>query len=81
LATPNRYNHLTLNPALCPYLRGRLDAAEREVLTVRWAGAMRTYVKFLEQQSNQNAELAATLTGLELPNLLALLDLVQRAGG
>ena len=21
LATPNRYNHLTLNPALCPYLR------------------------------------------------------------
>ncbi len=22
LATPNRYNHLTLNPALCPYLRG-----------------------------------------------------------
>ena len=26
LATPNRYNHLTLNPALCPYLRGRMDA-------------------------------------------------------
>ncbi len=25
LATPNRYNHLTLNPALCPYLRARLD--------------------------------------------------------
>ena len=30
LATPNRYNHLTLNPALCPYLRARLDAAERD---------------------------------------------------
>src|SRR5205814_4295610 len=25
LATPNRYNHLTLNPALSPYLRGRMD--------------------------------------------------------
>jgi hypothetical protein len=26
LATPNRYNHLTLNPALCPYLRERSDS-------------------------------------------------------
>lgn len=37
LATPNPYDHLTLNPALCPYLRGRLDAAEREALTARWS--------------------------------------------
>jgi hypothetical protein len=47
LATPNRYNHLTLNPALCPYLRGRMDAAEREALTARWVAAMRAYVAFL----------------------------------
>ncbi len=80
LATPNRYNHLTLNPALCPYLRGRLDAAEREALTARWVEAMRGYVGFLNQQESQNAEVAATLTGLELPNLFALLDRVQRAG-
>ncbi|MDS4025671.1 MAG: tetratricopeptide repeat protein [Candidatus Contendobacter sp.] len=80
LATPNRYNHLTLNPALCPYLRGRLDAAEREALTARWVEAMREYVEFLYQQQHQNTELAATLTGLELPNLFALLDRVQRAG-
>jgi hypothetical protein len=26
LATPNPYNHLSLNPALCPYMRGRLEA-------------------------------------------------------
>ena len=26
LATPDPYNHLTLNPALCPYLRGQMDA-------------------------------------------------------
>ena len=25
---PDPYNHLTLNPALCPYLRGRLEPAE-----------------------------------------------------
>ena len=80
LATPNRYNHLTLNPALCPCLRGRMDAAEREALTARWVEAMREYVRFLVQQQSQNTELAATLTGLELPNLFALLDLVQRAG-
>ncbi len=80
LATPNRYNHLTLNPALCPYLRGQMDAAEREALTARWVEAMRAYVGFLNQQESQNAELAATLTVLELPNLFALLDLVQRAG-
>ncbi len=80
LATPNRYHHLTLNPALCPYLRGRLDAAEHEALTARWVKAMRAYVEFLVQQRSQNTELAATLAGLELPNLLALLDLVRRAG-
>jgi hypothetical protein len=29
LATLNLYNHLTLNPALCPYLRACMDATER----------------------------------------------------
>jgi hypothetical protein len=80
LATPNRYNHLTLNPALCPYLLGRMDAAERQALTARWVEAMRAYAKFLVQQQNQNAESAATLTVLELPNLFALLEQVLRAG-
>jgi len=80
LATPNRYDHLTLNPALCPYLRGKLDAAQRGALTARWVEAMQSYVKFLVQQSNRNAEIAATLTVLELPNLFALLEQVERAG-
>jgi tetratricopeptide (TPR) repeat protein len=80
LATPNPYNHLTLNPALSPYLRGRMDAAERAALTDRWVGAMGAYVAFLYQERNTRAEIAATLTLLELPNLFALLDLVQRAG-
>ncbi len=80
LATPNRYNHLTLNPALCPYLRGRMESTEREALTARWVEAMRQYSRFLVQQKSQNAEVAATLTLLELPNLFALLDLVQCAG-
>jgi tetratricopeptide (TPR) repeat protein len=78
LATPNPYNHLSLNPALCLYLRGRLEATEREALTARWVEVMASYARFLNQQESQNAEVAATLTGLELPNLFALLDLVQR---
>jgi len=80
LATPNPYNHLTLNPALCPYLRGRMESKERETLTARWAEAMGVYAGFLEQRQSQNTEVAATLTGLELPNLFALLDLVQGLG-
>ncbi len=80
LATPNRYNLLTLNPALCPYLRGRMESTEREALTARWVEAMHQYAEFLRQQQSQNTEVAATLTLLELPNLFALLDLVQRAG-
>ena len=80
LATPNRYNHLTLNPALSPYLSGRMETVEREALTARWIEAMRRYAEFLRQQQHQNTEIAATLTLLELPNLFALLDLVQQAG-
>ena len=80
LATPNRYNHLTLNPALCPYLRGRMDETEREALKARWIEAMRWYVGFLVQEQSQNAEVVAALTVLELPNLFAFLDLVKRVG-
>jgi len=39
---------------------------------------MGAYAEFLRQQQSQNAEVAVTLTGLELQNLFALLDLVQR---
>jgi len=78
LATPNPHNHLSLNPALCPYLLGTLDAEERQALAERWGGAMRVYVDFLVQEDNQNAELAATLTLLELSNLFALLEQVRQ---
>jgi tetratricopeptide (TPR) repeat protein len=80
LATPDPYNHLSLNPALCPYLRGRVPEPEREALQPAWVGAMGAYAAFLERQQSRKAEMAATLTALELPNLFALLDAVQRAG-
>ncbi len=80
IATPNRYNHLTLNPGLCPYLRGKMEAEEREALTLRWSKAMRDYVQTLAQKQQQKTEIAATLSVLDLPNLFALLAQVERAG-
>jgi tetratricopeptide (TPR) repeat protein len=77
LATPNPYNHLSLNPALCPYLKASLSEAELQAHTAGWLEAMVAYLRYLEQQRSQNTELAATLTLLELPNLFALLDRSQ----
>jgi hypothetical protein len=80
LATPNRYGHLRLNPALCPYLRAKIDGAEYETLIHRWSGAMLEYTSFLVHQQGQNAEVAATLTMLELSNLIRFLDIVESMG-
>ena len=77
LATPNPYNHLSLNPALCPYLKASLSEEERQALMAGWLEAMAAYLDYLDQQRSQNAEMAATLTLLELPNLFALLDRSQ----
>src|SRR6185369_16887637 len=77
LATPNDYNYLSLDPALCPFLRAQLDAAERNEFTTRWVRAMREYIEFLYHHK-KNAELVATLTLLQLPNLMALLALAAR---
>jgi tetratricopeptide (TPR) repeat protein len=77
LATPNPYNHLSLNPALCPYLQASLSEEERQALTAGWLEAMAAYLGYLNQEQRQNAELAAALTLLELPNLFALLDRSQ----
>jgi tetratricopeptide (TPR) repeat protein len=74
LATPNPYNHFSLNPALCPYLKATLSEAEQQALTAGWLEAIAAYLGYLYKQISQNAELAATLTLLELPNLFALLD-------
>jgi tetratricopeptide (TPR) repeat protein len=77
LATANPYNHLSLNPALCPYLQASLSEEELQALTATWLEAMAAYLRYLDQQRSRNAELAATLTLLELPNLFALLDRSQ----
>ncbi len=66
-------NHLRLDPALPPYLLSGMSKAEREDARARWAEAMQGLTTFLYQQRAQDTGLAARLTLLELPNLLALL--------
>ncbi len=77
LCTCNPYNQLSLNPALCPFLKASLSEQEQTAHTARWLKAMAAFLDYLNHQQHLNAELAATLTLLELPNLFALLDLTQ----
>ncbi len=68
------YGHLRLDPALAPYLLGQMNEAEQAQARERWVEGMLQLLGYLYQEAQKNAELAATLTLLELPNLLALLD-------
>lgn len=61
-----------LAPALLRELREQGGEAETQART-RWAQAYRGLATFLYQQRSQDAHLAAHLTLLELPNLLAAL--------
>jgi len=74
LAENVAYGHLRLHPALCPYLALELSAEESADLAARWASGMVQLTMFLYEQSSKDAKLSATLTRLELPNLLHLLE-------
>jgi tetratricopeptide (TPR) repeat protein len=71
------YGHLRLDPALPPYLLSELEPDVQAQARARWGAGMAQLVGFLYQQLSKDAQLAAQLTLLELPNLLALLDWVQ----
>lgn len=78
LAEEMDYGHLRLDPALTNYLLGRMDADEQEAARDRWGAAMRTLTNYLEDQQLKDAQIAAGLTLLELPNLLAMLAWSKR---
>ena len=67
------YCHLRLDPALPSYLLREMSEAEQEETRARWAEAMKQLTAFLYEQQFKDAELAARLTLLELPNLMAML--------
>jgi tetratricopeptide (TPR) repeat protein len=71
------YGHLRLDPGLSPYLLGEMAEEESEALRSRWAEAMAQLTRYLYQELTKDGRLAAQLTLLELPNLLAMLDWLQ----
>ena len=73
LPVQGRLTYLRLNPALAPALWGELSEDQRHRARAAWARAMRELVDFLYKQKFQDAALAARLTLLELPNLVAAL--------
>ena len=79
LAEDMGYNHLRLHPALCPYLLGELAEAEQEQAARAWAEGMAPLTDYLYEERFKNTQLAASLTLLELPNLLALLEYLQQS--
>jgi tetratricopeptide (TPR) repeat protein len=80
LAEPMPYGFIRFHPALCPYLWQELDEATRAKSKARWAESMQQLTYFLYEQSRKDAQLAATLTVLELPNLMLLLEYVRTQG-
>jgi len=68
------YNYLRLDPALPAYLKLGMSQEEFIQLENAWASAMQQLVGFLYQQRSKDSLMGNTLTLLELPNLLALLD-------
>src|SRR5262249_55974639 len=77
LGTDMGYGHLRLDPALPPYLLREISQADQEYLRTRWAEGMEQLVDFLYRQRFQDGTLAAQLTRLELPNILAVLVWLQ----
>jgi hypothetical protein len=71
LAEPLRHDHVRLHPALAPYLSNELTAERRESAV---SAAMSQLTSHLYQQQFKDAQPAAELTLLELPNLLAALE-------
>jgi tetratricopeptide (TPR) repeat protein len=69
--------HLRLDPALPPYLWAEMSQPEQEEARARWAAMMVRLTGFLYEQRFKDTQIAANLTLLELPNLLALLEWVR----
>lgn len=71
------YGHLRLDPGLPPFLLGELTSDEADELRSRWAEAMAELTGYLYGERSKNAQLAAQLTLLEIPNLLTMLEWLQ----
>jgi tetratricopeptide (TPR) repeat protein len=74
LAEEAGYGHLRFDPALPPYLLGLTNEQEEEEARSKWAASLARFAAALAEQRSQNTEIAAKMTRLQLPNLLAMLE-------
>jgi tetratricopeptide (TPR) repeat protein len=82
LAEAMPYGFFRFHPALCPYLLEEFgENQDRQAAAfARWVESMRQLSDFLYEQQFEDAQLSATLTTLELPNLVRLLEHVRTQG-
>lgn len=73
------YNYIRLDPALSAYLQAQITPEQQQPYEQRWVEVMGQLVDLLYEQKFQDAPLAAQLTQLELPNLLAYLQYQMQA--
>jgi tetratricopeptide (TPR) repeat protein len=78
LAELMEYRYLRLDPALPAYLKLGQAPQRLAQLEAAWAGAMTQLVSFLYDEQFKDSRMARRLTLLELPNLLALLERLER---
>ncbi|MBT9311334.1 CHAT domain-containing protein [Leptothoe kymatousa] len=78
MAEAQEYSYLRLDPALPAYLRLEQSVEQLAELEAPWAEAMGQLVDFLYGQQFKDGKLAASLTLLELPNLMALLQVLEQ---
>ncbi|MEZ4709400.1 MAG: tetratricopeptide repeat protein [Caldilineaceae bacterium] len=78
MAEMQEYSYLRLDPALPAYLKLGQMSAQLAELEAAWAAAMTQLVDYLYREQFKDSKMAARLTLLELPNLLALLDRLAR---
>uniref|UniRef100_UPI004057466C CHAT domain-containing protein n=1 Tax=Candidatus Electrothrix sp. TaxID=2170559 RepID=UPI004057466C len=72
------YGYLLLDPALSAYLRFGQSKERLNELEAAWVKAMSKLVSYLYQGRRKDTQEAASLTLLELPNFLALIDHLER---
>ncbi|HLE82709.1 MAG TPA: TIR domain-containing protein [Thermoanaerobaculia bacterium] len=78
LAEELPYGYLRFDPALGPALLAGLEAEERQAARAAWAETEAELIEYLYRQKVKEPQLAATLTLLDLPNLLPALEHLAR---
>lgn len=73
LAEDMGYGHIRVDSALPSYMLRQLDEAEKQEMEQRWSDGMTQLTVYLRKQREEDAQLSADLTLLELPNIIASL--------